>query len=224
MHSADACRPGLTPIRVIENGVDFEEMESDAGTARFKLEAPRNVHIGSVSRLVPVKRIDLFLETASMLLRKHASVNWAFHIFGDGPLRGQLERYASELQIGNAVTFHGHRRDISACIRGLDVLVNCSDHEGFPMSALEALALRTPTVAHAVGGLLAVVPREFLVENQSADGYVERVMRAVACDAREIATRNAVETLPKYSASANAACVRALYEELISGSERIVAG
>ena len=51
------------------------------------------------------------------------------------------------------VHFEGHRDDIQQQMLSLDLLVMPSDHEGLPMTLLEAMVLHTPIVAHAVGGI-----------------------------------------------------------------------
>ena len=60
------------------------------------------------------------------------------------PLRSDLQVLSEQLRISGVTTFHGHRADIATCIGGLDALVICSDHEGMPMTALEAAALEFP--------------------------------------------------------------------------------
>lgn len=203
-------------IIVIENGVDLEATVTETGFADFKLADPEATNIGIAGRLVAVKRIDLFLEASALLLRECPGRRWRFHVFGDGPKRRELEELSEELHITERVTFHGHRQDIARCIAALDGLVMCSDHEGMPMVALEALALGVPTVAHAVGGLVEVVPEEFLVAQHDAYGYRDGILRALRDDGRVIYTRYAAATLPLFSARRNAERVRALYEEVVA--------
>ncbi len=203
-------------IAVIENGIDAEEVKKTMGVAEFRRDAPNATHIGIAGRLVKVKRVDLFLETAALLLRDHPHRCWKFHVFGDGPMRRELEEFAQALRISRSVTFHGHRQDILTCITGLDGLVMCSDHEGMPMVALEASALSVPMVAHAVGGLIDVVPEEFLISEHSAHGYRKGVLRTLCSDGRAIFTRSAAETLVRFSAQRNAERIRALYLQVLA--------
>lgn len=203
-------------IVVIENGVDSEEVREAMGVAEFRTAEPDVIHVGIAGRLVDVKRVDLFIRTAELLLRGYPRRHWRFHIFGEGPTRSSMEALTESLGVGHKVTFHGHRRDIAVCIRGLDVLVICSDHEGMPMVALEALALGVPTVAHAVGGLVQVVPRDFLVDRHTASGYRDGILRALQADGRALAANHAEHTLAMLSAQHNAERVRAVYEEVVS--------
>lgn len=78
-------------------------------------------------------------------------------IAGDGPLRGQLEALAARLGISRQVLFVGARDDIYDLIAAMDIFVLPSLSEGVPMALLEAMALGTPVVATAVGGVPEIV-------------------------------------------------------------------
>lgn len=214
---------GRDKVVVIENGVDADVVRSQCGVAvaDFRTTDPGAAHIGLIGRLVAVKRVDLFIGMAALLNAERPMRQLRFHVFGEGPLRAMLVDLARRSQVAELIKFHGHREDIATCLGGLDVLVNCSDHEGMPMTSLEASALGVPLVAHAVGGLTSVVPEEFLVHQHDASGYKAAVLRALCADARTITKKNAESTLNKFSAQRNAERIRALYEQLI---ERTGAG
>lgn len=143
---------------VINNGVDIDELHQKSLTAAdFKELEPDRKHIGIVGRLVPVKRVDLFLEAASLFKTKMID-DFRFHVIGDGPLSDELKEQASALNLNSLVTFHGHRSDIPQCIKSLDTVIMCSDHEGMPMVALETLALGTQLL---VRNTLSHLSRQF---------------------------------------------------------------
>jgi L-malate glycosyltransferase len=208
-------------VVIIENGVDIEAVRAQAsGTADFRIARPGHRHIGLVGRLEPVKRVDLFLRMAALLIRKTTPWPLAFHIFGDGSLRAEMEQDARTLSLDDSVQFHGHRSDILNCMENLDVLVICSDHEGLPMTALEALALGTPVVAHAVGGLIDALDRGqggVLTSAHTPEGYADAVLSILQdssrADTLAKAGRAAVES--RYSAAINAERMHALYAQLI---------
>lgn len=203
-------------IAVIENGVDADEVMKDKGVPEFRAAEPHATHVGVAGRLVGVKRVDLFIEAAALLLREHPERDWRFHVLGEGPMRPRLEQMSERLRVGAKVRFHGHRHDIANCLGALTVLVICSDHEGMPMVALEAAVLGVPTVAHGVGGLVEVVPEEFLVSRHDAQGYRDGILRALRVDGREITERRATDTIVRFSAQRNAERVRALYEQVLT--------
>ena len=206
---------GADKVVVIDNGIDVDAVRAEQGVAEFRAAIPDVAHIGIIGRLVAVKRVDLFIGMAAMLKEDRRGPKKRFHVFGDGPLRRSLEALARRQRVADDVKFHGHREDIATCMGGLDVLVNCSDHEGMPMTALEASALGVPLVAHAVGGLTSVVPQEFLVVRHDSAGYGEGVLRALRADARSITMQKAASTLEMFSAHRNAHRIRLLYEQLM---------
>ena len=202
-------------IVVIENGVDVEGLRAQLNSSGGAFAKSGGTHIGIVGRLVAVKRIDLFLEMARRLLNEEPTRTWAFEVIGQGPERENLVTLCNRLEITEHVTFRGHCESIAKYMSGLDVLVMCSDHEGMPMAALEAAALGVPTVAHAVGGLIDVVPKELQVTQHDARGYAEAVLRALLGDSRQVAANHAKRVLEKYSAVRNAERTVTLYRELL---------
>jgi glycosyltransferase involved in cell wall biosynthesis len=102
---------------------------------------PRRVAF--VGRLSAEKGPDLFCALAA---QAPPSLQW--HVYGDGPMRKELEaRYAS------LVTFHGVVPDFNDVWPSIGLLAMPSRFEGLPYSALEALAAGVPILASRVGGL-----------------------------------------------------------------------
>lgn len=179
--------PRLLPgarVEVVENGIDVQALRAAVPPSPADSRGP--VRICFVGRLVPVKRIDVFLQVASRLeCRKPGA--YEFHVFGDGPLRSQMEQLAERLSIKEICRFHGFVKDVAQQVAHMDVLLLTSDHEGLPMTALEALALGVPVVAHGVGGLpelLDTAETGAIVRSQDADAFadaIETAYRAKPC-------------------------------------------
>lgn len=193
---------------VIHNGIDPTEVRASVeNTPDFRRRSPDAVHVGIVGRLDPVKRLDLFLKMAAILVADKPKIPWSFHVFGEGQQRVFMESLARELDIENVVTFHGHRSDIRSCIAGLNAVVMPSDHEGLPMTALEALALGVNVIAHATGGLTELLgnDRTLLVTEQNARAYAKALCETIQSnkaskplDKRYLASYNSQETLSLY--------------------------
>jgi glycosyltransferase involved in cell wall biosynthesis len=201
-------------IVVVENGIDAESIRSQVRPLGFRTDAAPSTHMGIVGRLVPVKRVDLFLEAANALRKLQPHTSWRFHVIGDGPLHSELAARAQELGIAETVTFHGHRDDAISYIAALDVLVNCSDHEGLPMTVLEALAVGTPIVAHAVGGLGAALdesPCAELVTDHDSDSYAAAIRGLLN---RATVTERSSQLQERFTAARNAQSIYRLYLEL----------
>ncbi len=71
---------------------------------------------------------------------------------GDGGLRGELERMAQGLGLGEQVRFLGYMPDVRPVLAAADLVVSPSLREGMQVSLIEAMAAATPIVATAVGG------------------------------------------------------------------------
>jgi len=168
-------------IFTVLNGIDPQTARADLCSPDFRISLPDNVHVGIVGRIDPVKRIDIFLNMARLLLQQHPETPWHFHVFGEGDLEVDMNALSETLGISDQVTFHGHRMDIKDCIFGLNALVMCSDHEGLPMTALESIAIGTPMIAHSTGGLTNLFEQRpaRLVHNHDAESYARAVYQAV---------------------------------------------
>lgn len=209
---------GAPHVRLIENGVDIEGLRAQAEAAEFRAAHPDATHVGIVGRLEPVKRVDLFLETCAYLQQHAPHIDWRFHVIGDGSLRAALQARARELALGELVTFHGHRLDSARCLASLDVLLMCSDHEGMPMTPLEALAVGTPVVAHAVGGLRDILAGDAagqLVESHTAPAYGQALLKLLAKDRAALRQAGLARVRERFSVERTANQTAALYRELL---------
>jgi glycosyltransferase involved in cell wall biosynthesis len=214
------------PVRkcmVIENGVDLEGILACHNKQDSSLRGShQGFRVGLAGRLVPVKRVDLFIQTASYL-REHApELNVRFHVYGDGPLRYKLEQLNERLGTTGIVSFDGHSDDIYKKLSELDALMITSDHEGLPMILLEAMALRIPVIAHASGGIPEVLDGGkygVLVSDHSAAGYARALIDLAKREDREQLSLDAFNHISRhYTARLNAERYIDLYHQLSSGS------
>lgn len=164
-------------ISIIENGIDIDELQNKA-TESISLPGPAAViRVAIVGRLVPVKRIDIFLDIAHALNERQPN-RYAFYIFGDGPLLTMINNKIGQLGLNYVVYMLGFLPNIAAHLSKMDILLITSDHEGLPMNLLEALTLSVPVVAHAVGGIPQVLHYgDFgtLVYDQNITQYVNTI-------------------------------------------------
>ena len=217
-----------TAISTIENGLDLEEVSKALPVGTSQSPDPgAKTKVGLVGRLVPVKRVDLFLHTARQIKSAHPELDISFHVYGDGPLRAALEALSRELELTDSVRFEGHCEAIHSKIAELDILMMTSDHEGLPMTLLEAMALRTLVVAHAVGGIPALLDQGrcgVLVTEHSAEGYTKALGRVLqsAGPRHALATRARARVARLYSAAGNAQAYAEVYASLTdtTGLER----
>ena len=145
---------------VIRSGIDLETVAPLDGAARRALRAAQGVAdarpvISLVQRLSPPKTPLVFLHALPRILAERPdAVAW---VVGDGPLRASAEQAAAAAGVTARVTFLGLRKDVPHILAASDVAVHSSLREGLPRVVLEALAVGTPLVATAVGGVPDVV-------------------------------------------------------------------
>jgi glycosyltransferase involved in cell wall biosynthesis len=204
---------GVPPrVVYISNGVDVEQTRADAARQAGVPRSPGTRTICFAGRLVPVKRVDLLIETAAVLENRHPG-DYHFLIAGDGPLMDSLKALAIARGLERVCEFLGFRPDVLSIISRADVLVLTSDHEGMPMVVLEALALGVPVVSHAVGGVVDIIrePRlGRLVADQDPESYADAIEGL-----RRTVTEQPPVLLPEeYSARSSASHYVKLYREI----------
>jgi glycosyltransferase involved in cell wall biosynthesis len=152
-----------TKINTIYNGVDlnyFDEVPNYPNVKNEFLQRGEQILIGAVGRLVPEKGLKYLLAAIPNVLKRFSEARLL--LVGDGPLRTDLERIVTDLDLTGKVTFVGFRSDMREILSALDILVLPSLLEGFPMIILEAMAMATPIVASDIPGI-----REQLIDGKS---------------------------------------------------------
>jgi glycosyltransferase involved in cell wall biosynthesis len=118
--------------------------------------APSQKLVGLVANIRGSKGHRYFLEAAAIIAREVRDAR--FLIVGDGVGFEDVRRRVREMGLDASVTMTGFRRDIPEVMAALDVLVLPSTRsEGTPQVILQALAVGTPVVATAAGGVPEIV-------------------------------------------------------------------
>lgn len=146
-------------IMVIRNSIRTGRFDSPTPAFRERLmemfpRRPKYV-IGAAGRLSPEKGHALLIAAAAEITRADAEVG--FVLFGEGGLRGDLEKQIAALGLQGRFILAGHCDDLDGFFPYFDVLVLPSFTEGLPNVALEASAAGVPVVATAVGGTPEVI-------------------------------------------------------------------
>lgn len=158
--------------------------------------------IVSVARLVEKKGIDIAIDAVAQLSETGHHVE--YDVYGDGPLRRDLERRAERRGVGGMVSFHGavSHDHATAALAAADIAVlPCrraadGDLDGIPVFLMEAAAREVPVVATAVSGVPELVGDDggWLVAPGDAGevaGAVASAMRHILADPAGARTRSA---------------------------------
>lgn len=157
-------------VTVIHNGLPDVAFRSNP--------AREPASVVTVARLAPPKRADLLLEALHM-----EAAPPPVEVIGDGPLRDALQVQASRLGL-TRTKFSGNVADVPRRLAQHTIFVLLSDHEGLPMSILEAMRAGMAILATRLPGV------EELVTHGESALLVENDAHAVA-NALELLLRDA---------------------------------
>ena len=104
--------------------------------------------IGNMDR--ELKGHGELIEAAALLRGRGVELDWL--LLSEGPLRARFEEQARRAGVADVVHFVGHRKDVPAVLRDVDLLVHPSWSEGFPNVVMEAMCARIPVVTTGIGG------------------------------------------------------------------------
>jgi glycosyltransferase involved in cell wall biosynthesis len=142
-------------ITTIYNGVTFSPAIRSRAQVRKELGIPENRVVGIiVARMDNLKGHDTLIRAAAVLRQRAATAPVTLLIAGDGAERANRESLAKELGLSEKdVRFLGFRSDVPDLLAASDFFTLPSLTEGLPLSILEAMTHRLPTVATPVGGI-----------------------------------------------------------------------
>lgn len=140
-----------------------------------------DILIGFVGRLTEIKGCDIFLKGVQKVSQK--ILNAKFLVAGDGELKEEIHKLASDLKISDKVIFTGMRNDIPEIFRALDIFVLSSRNEGLGRVLVEAMVSEVPIVASKVGGVPEVVEygkSGLLFNSENFNELSENILKLVA--------------------------------------------
>ena len=113
--------------------------------------------LGVVSRLEPIKGMDLVVPAFAEVLKRFPEVRLL--VVGDGSLRATMEQQAAALGCADRITWVGRQpqEELNKWYGQMDIVLMPSRSEGFGLTAIEAMANGCVMVASNVGGLPEVV-------------------------------------------------------------------
>lgn len=115
-------------------------------------EGSREKRIVNVGRLVPQKNQKMFIDAFCEFYQNHP--DYVAEIYGDGPLKAELEDYIALKNMKDAIKLCGFSRDVLQQIRSAAMFVMSSDYEGMSNALIEAVGMGVPCIStdHPIGG------------------------------------------------------------------------
>ncbi|MEM8902627.1 MAG: glycosyltransferase family 4 protein [Actinomycetota bacterium] len=163
-HQASAVMPVSESLRraMVRAGVghDLEVCPNPVDVTRFTADPDRVANrLITVSRLAPVKRIDVLVDAVAELRRR--GIDLELEIVGDGPSARDLRQQVIDLRLDDIVTMTG-RLDSAEVARHLataGLFVTCSIVENHPVAVIEAMSSGLTIVGPAIPSLVEMVPQ-----------------------------------------------------------------
>jgi glycosyltransferase involved in cell wall biosynthesis len=170
-----------------------------------------------VGRLTPEKGVQT-------LIRAWQGIDYPLKIVGEGAMRGDLEQQAR--LTNSPIEFLGRRSrsEVLAIMQKATCLIIPSEwYEGFPNTALEALATGTPLIVSAIGALDEIVNdplngKKFQAGNHQSLHNMVQTLLADPDTLKNIRTENRALFDTRYSPAHAMAAVEKIYSDVINVS------
>jgi glycosyltransferase involved in cell wall biosynthesis len=141
-------------IELVKSGVNLDEFSKPTKGAEIRTELGliQDQHLVLyVGRLRPVKGVEFGIRAFALVKNKRPNLYMA--LAGEGEQLCKLQNLVNDLGINNHVKFLGVRNDLPDLLAAADSILIPSLNEGFPRTAIEAMAAGKPIVATRVGGI-----------------------------------------------------------------------
>ena len=122
---------------VIPNPIDESNLPK-------KYDYGKRMCICSVGRLSKEKNQSCLIRAFSMIKEKFN--DYYLEIYGEGPLRKELQDLIDSLHLNNRIKLMGAHKDVLEKIKDTSLFVMSSDYEGFPNALVEAMAIGLPVI------------------------------------------------------------------------------
>lgn len=117
-------------------------------------QTPNTPSIVMVARMAAPKRHDLLIDALALLTQQH--LHPATHLLGDGPDRIAHRQRANTNGLSH-ITWPGEVDNVAEQLAQHQIFVLLSDHEGLPISILEAMRSGLPIVATRLPGIAEMI-------------------------------------------------------------------
>ncbi|HLJ28822.1 MAG TPA: glycosyltransferase [Candidatus Angelobacter sp.] len=222
---------GLNPAKVqtLFGGLEMERVANATGRTimRRRMDIAEAVPvITTVGNIRRVKGIDVLVEAAALVCRKHP--NAFFLVAGrksDEKHCRELEEKVASLRLTENFRFLGSCEDVFSILRMSDVFCLPSRSEGFSNALMEAMACRLPCVATDVGGNREVLRQGetgFIVASEDSQDLAQRLIYLLDDPslATEMGLRGEEVIQSGFTAQAMMKNLVRVYQELLAAKER----
>lgn len=198
---------------VIVNGVS--DMSGKAST----IDNDLHLTICYVGRLVPEKNVLRLIEVAS--LAKKIGLPVKFLIAGSGPLMAEMQHSIYKSDLSGSVKMIGHVEHPEIIYRESDICLLPSEHEGMPLSLMEAASARCVLLGHDVPGVRDIIQHNMngILTGSTAGDLCEAIKKLIKNPSfrKKLSERARNDYLKKWTLGRMASETHQVYIDLLSG-------
>ena len=212
-HLYNIIAPGIEVEQYVNNNIDKLKLRKKYGLKKKELV------IGSTGRLDVSKGFEILIDVVYKIIHDY-NINLKLIIAGEGYLRLQLQDKINKLKLKENIILLGCISNIEEYLHVLDIYVQSSLNEGFPLAALEALAAEVPIVSTDAGGLKEMIENDktgIIVERNNVELLTEGLMLMINKEEKEKKQmiKDGFETANKYSTKASVKKDLAIYSSIL---------
>lgn len=163
-------------LSLIPNGIDVQAVIDAKPKLRDDFGITDDAFVvGMIGRISKQKAPDVFIKAAKLVATKIPAA--AFIIVGDGEMRSEVEKYASENNVKLYIT--GWTDEPYSYLKTVDVAVLPSRWEGFGLAVVEYMAAEKNVVATRIDALPTIIEDKvdgLLVDVDSPEDLCEKIL------------------------------------------------
>lgn len=147
-------------IVTVYNAIDFRKFHKEEAKCFDK----NNIVVGNAARIDPkIKGQDVLIKAIALIKNKYPGIKCIFA--GEADKKHQqdyreLVELSKRLGIERNIVFLGNVEDIRDFLKQIDIFVLPSNHEGFGISLIEAMAMGIPCIASNINGPAEIIGRD----------------------------------------------------------------
>lgn len=150
----------ISRVSILPIFVDVKKIQEDSIKINLHEKYSQfNFIILIASRLVRVKNICLAIEAMSEVIKSYPKTGLI--IVGDGKEEESLRSKVKNLKLLNNIIFESWNNDLSSYYKTADLFLLISNHEGYGMATIEAMAAGCPLIMTDVGCAGELVKNEY---------------------------------------------------------------
>jgi lipopolysaccharide/colanic/teichoic acid biosynthesis glycosyltransferase/glycosyltransferase involved in cell wall biosynthesis len=174
--------PSKAPAPALAEDMDGEHSSPDTANVDAAANLPQasaTPRLIMVARMKSPKRHDLLLQALAKV-RNTLGFELPVTLAGDGPLSTELRTQAKELNLKN-ITWEGDVSHVSELLAQHDVFVLLSDHEGMPITVLEAMRAGLCVLASNLPGIREqIIPyQDGVLTANTPEAVAEKLLQLV---------------------------------------------